>query len=169
MSRDQNRLARRSPDRIPERPSSHRRSIVRRSRPLELILQCTPADRERILPALQEFARQHSLPAAVVNAADLALEEHVTNILNYAHPDSTSATHTIHIRFAAGNGQLQVEIEDDGRPFNPLDLPPVDTSLPLEEKPVGGLGIHLIRTLMDEVTYERLAGKNILRLRKRIA
>ena len=121
---------------------------------------------QRLLPVLEEFARQHHLAPAVLQAADLALEEHVTNVMRYAYEDT--APHEIRIRLALEPQRMQIEVEDDGRPYDPLSRPPVDTSEPLEEKPMGGLGIHLIRSLMDEVDYRREAGKNILRMRKRL-
>jgi anti-sigma regulatory factor (Ser/Thr protein kinase) len=133
---------------------------------LELILQNRPEEKQRLLSALEGFAREHHLPPAVVRAADLALEEQVTNILAYAYEDA--ASHEIRVRLWVENQLLQIEVEDDGRAFDPLSRPPVDTSVPLEEKPIGGLGIHLIRSLMDEVVYRREGGKNILRMRKKV-
>lgn len=133
---------------------------------MELILNNTLEDKERVLPVLEEFARNHQLPPKVLQAADLALEEHLTNLLAYAYDDK--APHPIVVRLTLEDRWLQIEVADDGRPFNPLSRPPVDTSLPLAEKPIGGLGIHLIRKLMDEVHYHREAGKNVLRLRKKI-
>ena len=61
-----------------------------------------------------------------------------------------------------------MDVEDDGTPFDPLAAPPVDTSLPLGDKPIGGLGVHLMRQFMDELSYARADGKNMLRMRKRI-
>jgi len=134
---------------------------------VEFCLQNTPADLGRLLPALEAFAREHPLPAPVFNAADLALEEHVSNVVSYAYEDRTA--HEILIRLSVVDQHLEIEVEDDGRPFNPLSQPPVDVTLPLEDKPIGGLGVHLIRTLMDVVEYRRVAGHNILRMRKRMA
>jgi len=134
---------------------------------LELILQNRPEETQRLLLALEEFARQHHLAPAALQAADLALEEHVTNVMSYGYDDA--APHVILIRLSVENQRLQIEVEDDGRPHDPLSRPPVNTSVPLEEKPIGGLGVHLIRSLMDEVDYRREAGKNILRMRKRLA
>ncbi len=133
---------------------------------MELILQNRPEEKERLLRALEEFSRQHRLAPAVLQAADVALEEHLTNVMAYAYEDA--APHQIRIRLTLENQRLQIEIEDDGRPYDPLSRPAVDTSLPLEEKPIGGLGIHLIRSLMDEVDYRREARKNILRMSKRV-
>jgi serine/threonine-protein kinase RsbW len=133
---------------------------------LELILKNKPEEKRRLEPALQEFAREHNLPAKVLQAVDLALEEHLTNVMTYGYEEA--APRDVRIRLTVDGGWVQVEVEDDGRPFNPLAAPRVDTSLPLEEKPVGGLGIHIIRQFMDELDYHRTGGKNILRMRKQI-
>lgn len=133
---------------------------------MEIILTNRPEEKQRLLAALEGFAQDNRLPRAVVQAADLALEEHVTNILHYAYDDSRP--HDILIRFAIEQGQLLVEVEDSGKPFNPLDRLEIEASVPLESKPIGGLGIHLIRRFMDEVHYRREQDKNILRMRKRL-
>ena len=101
-----------------------------------------------------------------MNAADVALEEHLTNVLNYGY--EASAPRRVVVDLKLDNGSLCVDVADDGKPYDPLARPPVDTSLPLEEKPIGGLGVHLMRQFMDELSYAREAGKNVLRMRKRI-
>jgi anti-sigma regulatory factor (Ser/Thr protein kinase) len=133
---------------------------------VEIVLTNKPEEKQRLLTALEQFAQANRLPRSVVQAADLALEEHVTNILHYAYDDSRP--HEILVRFAIEQGQLQVEVEDSGKPFNPLDRPETEASIPLESKPIGGLGIHLIRKFMDDVQYRREQDKNILRMRKRL-
>jgi len=119
---------------------------------------------------MEDFAKQARLPLSVRQAIDLALEECVTNVFSYAWNDGRE--HWVLIRFKAdsheGSGSAEVEVEDDGREFNPLAFPPVDVSVPLERRPIGGLGIHMIRQLMDSVTYRRENGRNILKLVKRI-
>ncbi len=133
---------------------------------MEIVLKNQPAQRQELLTALESFARQHHLSSSVKQAADLALEEHFTNVLNYAFADTL--THKILVRFDIDQGYLAVEVEDDGKPFNPLQVPAVDTSQPLDRRPVGGLGIHLIRKFMDELAYRRESGRNILLMRKRL-
>jgi serine/threonine-protein kinase RsbW len=59
-------------------------------------------------------------------------------------------------------------VEDDGQPFNPLEAPEVDTTKPLEERTIGGLGIHIVRKLMDGLEYQRHEGKNLLVLKKHL-
>jgi len=133
---------------------------------VEIVLTNQSAHREALLSALDTFAREKHLAVSVRQAADLALEEHLTNVLHYAYQDS--GRHEIRVRLELEQGYLVIEIEDDGKAFDPLSLPEVDTSRPLDQKPMGGLGIHLIRKFMDEVRYRREANKNILHLRKRL-
>ena len=105
------------------------------------------------------------MPDTVRHAADLALEEYLTNAflhgLELGHPAFVC------VKLGVEADRLRVEVADTGKPFNPLTAPHVDTSLPLEEKPMGGLGLHLIRESMDEFFYERRDGKNIFRMVKR--
>ena len=69
---------------------------------------------------------------------------------------------------AASRDELTTEVTDPGRAFNPLDVAAPDLTAPLAERSLGGLGIHLVRSLMDSVEYRRENGKNVLTLRKRI-
>jgi len=133
---------------------------------LEIVLTNRPEERPRLLQALEAFAAEHRLPAKVLRAADLALEEHMTNVFNHAYADA--ALHEIRVRLSCDGGALCVEVEDDGRAFNPLEAPSADTSIPLEERSIGGLGIHLMRRYMDELDYRRESGRNILRMTKRL-
>lgn len=133
---------------------------------MEIVLTNRPEEKPRLLRALEAFAAEHRLPAKVLQAADLVLEEHVTNVLQYAYADTS--LHEIRVRLSCDEGALHVEVEDDGRAFNPLEAPPVDTSIPMEERPIGGLGIHLMRRFMDGLDYRREGARNILRMTKRL-
>ena len=134
---------------------------------MEIALTNRASCREELLRGLEDFAREHNLAASVRQAVDLALEEHLTNVLRYAYEDDL--THEIRVRVDLDRGYLVVEVEDDGKAFNPLQIPEADTSAPLETRPIGGLGVHLIRRFMDDVDYRREGNKNVLRLRKRLA
>ena len=91
---------------------------------------------------------------------NLVLEEAVTNVINYAYTDG--AEHTFTLDAAEKGGTLTLTLTDDGVPFDPTAAPDPDVSLPAEERPIGGLGIFLIRQLMEQVFYERRDGKNVL-------
>jgi anti-sigma regulatory factor (Ser/Thr protein kinase) len=133
---------------------------------VEIDLTNPIADRRRLAAELAAFAREHGLTARVLQAADLALEEHLTNISGYGYDNAPP--HSVRVRLNLVQGWLEIEVEDDGRPFNPLQAPAVDTSVPLERKPVGGLGIHLMRRFMDEIRYRRERDRNIVTMRKRL-
>ena len=134
---------------------------------MQILLKNKPEDRRKLLEALEGFAREQQLPGRALQAADLALEEHLTNVMSYAYEDEL--THDILVRCSVEKGVLVIEVEDDGKPFDPLLKPEVDINMPLEQRPIGGLGIHLMRRFMDEVDYRREAGKNCLVMRKRLA
>lgn len=120
------------------------------------------------LKRLQEFVEAFCQRARLVHdmqhAIDLALTECVTNVISYAFcPD---AVETVEVRLSWNGSQVEAEIIDAGRAFDPLKHPSVDISVPLEDKPIGGLGIHLMRRLMDRVSYVREGGKNRLTMTK---
>jgi anti-sigma regulatory factor (Ser/Thr protein kinase) len=95
----------------------------------------------------------------------LALEEAVANVINHAFA-GVPAPHRITIELAVKPGRVAADIIDNGRPFDPAAAPEPDRTSPLETRDVGGLGIHLIRRMMDRVHYRRVDGENRLRLEK---
>ena len=97
---------------------------------------------------------------------NLAVEEAVVNVMNYAYPQGTVGD--INIEATGDDNQLEFIISDSGTPFDPTAKADANTSLTAEERPIGGLGIHLVRQIMDEVMYERKDNKNILTLRKKL-
>lgn len=97
---------------------------------------------------------------------NLALEEAVVNVMSYAYPVGT--TGNVNIEAVANDERLKFIISDWGTPFDPTAEKEVDTTLSAEERPIGGLGIHLVRQIMDSINYERIDGKNVLTLRKKI-
>src|SRR5688572_12513320 len=107
------------------RPGQSRMKLV-----AEYRLRNDPAESQQIEAWIQAFAETAQLSPAARNAFDLALVEWVTNIISYAYDDE--GEHFIAVRFLAAPGQARAEVEDDGRAFDPLSLPPVDTRAPLE-------------------------------------
>ena len=118
---------------------------------------------ELISAAIEEFAERDNWTPDLVFKLNLVLEELGVNIINYS-----GATEDIEISLASDGDSITVEISDDGRPFNPLqDQDTPDVTAPLGDRPIGGLGIHLVRTMMDDLWYSRENGKNKLAMTKR--
>jgi len=136
------------------------------SKPMAIPFKNKLSEIERLGQVMEEFAELHHLPPNLVFEINLALEEILTNVISYGYDDSNE--HEILIRLSCKGGEITAEVEDDGRPFNPLEAAEPDTDKPLEERPVGGLGIHLVRKFMDDVEYKRQQGKNLLAMKKRI-
>jgi serine/threonine-protein kinase RsbW/sigma-B regulation protein RsbU (phosphoserine phosphatase) len=105
-------------------------------------------------------------PDAHIQFARLAIDEVVSNCVKYGYDDSLE--HHIEIELGFENSSLEIVITDDGHAFNPLDFPEPDTSLPVELRPIGGLGIHLLRKMADRLEYQRADGRNRLALLKTI-
>lgn len=120
---------------------------------------------DRIIDMVNELER-YQVPVKTVFDINLVLEEAFTNILVNAYDDRKE--HIITITLKLAGKRLAMEVADDGRPFNPLDAPAFTVDMPLEDISLEGLGIHLIRHLVDEIEYRRADGKNILTLQKAI-
>ena len=133
--------------------------------PLFLKIAPTHEELEQVPAAVEEFAERDNWPPDLVFKLNLVLEELGVNIVNYS-----GATGDIEISLAADEDTVSIEISDNGRPFNPLqDLETPDISAPLGERPVGGLGVYLVRSMMDELRYSREDGRNRLAMTKRKA
>ena len=132
-------------------------------------------DELRLEPHLSEIPRlidwvgarcaASGVAADVAMKLALALEEAVANVINHGLP-GRPPPHRVSVRLGIGADKVAAEVIDNGRPFDPTDAAPPDLSLPLEKRPPGGLGIPLIRGLMDGVAYRRAGDSNILRLHK---
>lgn len=118
------------------------------------------------IPRLAEFVETFCEPlgpsAKDMLALQLALEETVTNVINHGYQDGLE--HKFTVSLAAVNGRVTAVVTDDAPAYDPLARPEVDTSLPISERPIGGLGVHLVKKLMDSAHYERRDNCNILTL-----
>ena len=92
----------------------------------------------------------------------LVLEELLTNVVAYGYDDD--AEHEINIRLKLADGVLTAIFDDDGRPFDPNNAKIPDLSDDIEERAIGGLGIHLILTIVDSLDYQRIKGRNYITL-----
>lgn len=134
---------------------------------VELRLANDLAGLAQLAERVEGFGTAQNLPASVVNALNVVLDEAVSNAINHGYDAGVRGEIAVRLR-RAPDGVL-LEVEDDGRPFDPLQAPPPDLTLSLERRPIGGLGIHLIRNLMDEVSYARVGGRNVLKMIKHLA
>jgi len=116
--------------------------------------------------AFTEFADAHAVPAAVRRSVSVALDELLNNTIAYGFTGRGGGTVSVDAELWAD--RLRVTLTDDGKPFNPLEMAAPDTALSTEARPIGGLGIHLVRRMMDEVVYHRRADRNVVTLVKRL-
>jgi len=111
-----------------------------------------------------ELEQRGCAPAAQMQI-DVAVDEIITNIASYAYPEGGG---DFSVCFSCEDGMAEMTFADSGIPYNPLEKPDPDTTLPAEQRPIGGLGIFLVRKMSDEVLYRYEGGKNILTIRKKI-
>jgi sigma-B regulation protein RsbU (phosphoserine phosphatase) len=115
---------------------------------------------------IDEVCEAAGLDMSDTMSVNLALEEAVVNVMDYAYP--ANAPGEVTIEAEADDERMKFVITDHGIPFDPTAKAEVDTTLSLEERPTGGLGIHLVRQIMDSINYERENDKNVLTLRKKL-
>jgi anti-sigma regulatory factor (Ser/Thr protein kinase) len=122
---------------------------------------------EKLSRLVEAFGEAEGLQPESIFSVNLALDEVVTNIIRYAHDDDRQE-HPIFVRLALEHGVLTAQVEDDGRAFNPLEAAVPDIDASIEERPIGGLGIHLVRSVMSSVEYRREDGRNVLTMKKNL-
>lgn len=119
----------------------------------------------RLSEQLEVFCEQHGVSMNTLMALNLSLEEAVTNVINYGFD---GGDHVIDVELVVADGAVLATITDDGKEYNPLARQDPDVNAPLEERRIGGLGVLLVKKLMDEVTYARHGGRNVLAMRKQV-
>ena len=124
------------------------------------------AEIERLRRKLLQFCELHDVCGRAVHAFNLALDEVLTNVIRHGYEDKTVSEITV--RVALTGEELSAVIDDDGREFNPVNYPRVNCALPLEDRQPGGLGIHLVRSLVSGMDYQRQRGRNVLTIRKKV-
>jgi sigma-B regulation protein RsbU (phosphoserine phosphatase) len=127
---------------------------------LELTVSNHVSENARVKEHFDTFAEHYNIPKQVRLKMHVVFDELLTNIISYAYPDDKE--HDIGIKVELSADRLKVSMVDDGIPFNPLGFETPDTDLPLEEREIGGLGIHLVRRMMDKVSYRRRIDKNVI-------
>ena len=119
----------------------------------------------RMSARLDTFAESRQLPADVRRDLHLVIDEIVNNIVRHAQPRHPTLTVDLGIE----DGALVIRVRDDGEAFDPTSRADPDTTLGLDERPVGGLGLFLVRQLMTDVRYRRFRGRNDLTLKRNLS
>lgn len=131
---------------------------------------CIGADRgeiPRVQAAFAEFAESHGLPAELRRGMLIVLDELLANAVGYGLAGVADGSVTAEVELHPAH--LAVTLTDNGRPFDPLARAAPDTTLSVEDRPIGGLGIHLVRHLVDEIRYQRIDHHNVVSLVKHLA
>jgi len=122
---------------------------------------------EELAGILETVSEEWDIPMKISLNLNLVLEELITNIIFYGYDDKNE--HQICIRLYKKDNEIEIQIEDDGKEFNPLLVAEPDIDESIENRKIGGLGIHFVRKIMDGMNYRRSDDKNILTLTKNIA
>ncbi len=133
---------------------------------LRITIENKLSEIETVVEKIAAFCKANKLSDKVANHVDLALDEILNNIIRHGYSDNDP--HEIQIILNLEKDTLHIEVEDDGKSFNPLKSEEADTKSSLEERAVGGLGLHFVKKFMDGMDYHYANKKNRLSLTKNI-
>jgi len=133
-----------------------------RMRPFELSFTLINQHSEiaRMFTLLEAFCQQNQISEDDMFNVRLVLDEAVINVMVHGYDDADE--HAIHVGLSLESGNLAIHIDDDGIEYNPLDAPAPRFDLPIEQRRIGGLGVHIMKTLAKSVEYRREDGRNKL-------
>lgn len=131
-----------------------------------IILANDISEISRLYEFVEEVGNDFELSPDIVFNLNLVLEEAVVNIINYAYPKEEHES--IYLSARMHEGSIVLVLTDTGKEFDPTAAPEADVTLSADDRQIGGLGIFLIRQIMNEVKYERIEGKNVLTLEKKV-
>lgn len=131
-----------------------------------IILANDLSEISRLNGFIEDIGNEFSLAPDVIFNLNLVLEEAVVNVINYAYPKEDHES--IYLSAKMQDGSIVFVLSDSGKEFDPTMAPEADVTLSAEDRQIGGLGIFLIRQIMNEVRYERIDGKNVLTLEKKL-
>jgi serine/threonine-protein kinase RsbW len=135
----------------------------------KLRLELAPqlAEIARMVEALEAYADRMGLPTETAYQVTLVLDELVTNIVSYGIDPGETRPITVSLSYTGG--VLEIVLSDPGKPFDPRSVPPPDTEASLDDRRIGGLGVHIARSFMDSLDWRHDGGRNHLTLVKRVA
>jgi serine/threonine-protein kinase RsbW len=131
-----------------------------------LVIGNTIAEMVKVIEFVEKFGAAHGIPQAAINDLNVCLDELLNNTISYGYDDQ--APHSIAVDLTLAAGLLTADIKDDGKPFDPRKRTPKPSRGTIQSRAVGGLGLHFVKTLMDEVGYMRMGRNNVVRLVKRL-
>lgn len=131
-----------------------------------IVLQNKTEELARLSAFIAAFCERQALSGEFEMALNLVAEEVFMNVVMHGHP--FQGGHEVGVTLTRQGDQVELCVEDDGGEFNPLNAAEFDPATPLEDRRIGGLGIHFLRNFMTELHYERSGGKNRLTMRKNI-
>lgn len=136
---------------------------------MEGLLEVTVGNRlselQRLADTVEGFVLEHGLPVVVAFKINLCLDELITNTISYGYDDD--APHDILVRIETDGRFVRATLSDDGVPFDPFqEAPPPDLDSDVESRPIGGLGVFIVGQTMDETSYRREDGRNVVTLVK---
>jgi serine/threonine-protein kinase RsbW len=134
-------------------------------RKVSIAIGNTIAEMTKVVDLVDRFGDAHRIPRTICNDLNLCLDELLNNTISYGYDDNR--LHSIVVTLSLADGRLIAEVQDDGKPFDPREA----TAAPkggLQSRNVGGLGLHFVKTLMDEVGYMRVGRQNVVTLAKNL-
>jgi serine/threonine-protein kinase RsbW len=124
------------------------------------------AEMQKVVDFVDQFGATHDIPASVTNDVNLCLDELLNNTISYGYDDRQP--HSIVVNLLLAGGLLAAEVQDDGKPFDLRKITPAARGGSLQSRKVGGLGVHFVKALMDDVAYMRAGRHNVVRITKKL-
>ncbi len=126
----------------------------------------TIAEMQKVVDMVDRFGAANHVPKRVVNDLNLCLDELLNNTISYGYADT--GPHRIVVKLSVSKNRLVAEIQDDAKPFDPRSAPAAPPDGTLQSRQVGGLGVHFVKTLVDEMGYIRRGRYNLVKITKRL-
>jgi serine/threonine-protein kinase RsbW len=137
------------------------------TRSVDIVIHNNLPEIALVRDALDQLGSELEVPARAIIQLQVALDEIVSNVIKYSWADR--GKHEFLVRITVNDGSVALDIFDDGEPFDPRGAPEPDPPLPGKRPELGGVGIHMVKKLVDDFAYERIDGRNHTRLTKKCA